>query len=970
MVILDPLYSTQWHFSLLGNIETIWDDYTGNGIRVGVYDNGVEASHEDLAANYSETLEFSGDDGLPNTPGDAHGTSVAGIIGAARNGLGGVGVAFDVTLSSVDFLNDVQNQSSSVVTAAFNHAATAFDIISNSWGSTPSYSDNLDIGDAFTGAENLANSFRYISVNGRNGLGTLATLAAGNEAHNTTLINNYGIYGNAQGDGVNNLFETVTVAATTASGYVASYSNFGANILVAAPAAAVTTDRAGLAGYDAGEYTNSFGGTSAATPVVSGVIALMLEAAPGLGWRDVQNILAISAAHTGSAFGAAKGPYEAEAWYTNGAGNWNGGGMSFNQSYGYGMVDAFAAVRMAEVWQIMNPAANTSANTTTVTAGYTGTPLAISDMNTTRLSLNVAENVNIEHVYATINLSHAYLGDLSIVLISPDGTRTQLLNREGGSTNYNDDWTFGLANLRGETSAGDWTLEIRDNAIGDTGSLIDFDLEIIGSTPSADSQWNFTDDFLLYATNQTARQIINDQDGGTDWLNFAAVTGDVALSMANGGDVNVGGVHWATFGSGNIENLILGDGNDTATGNALNNVLYGRRGNDALNGSAGDDTLYGGANNDSLVGGSGGDTLVGGMNDDLLNGEYLRADFDIIGSMVFRLYQATLDRGPDQVGHYNWTARLTNQTMTQEEVAAGFVNSAEFQSIYGTTTNSEFVTLLYNNVLHRAPDATGLSNWTGRLDDQSYSREQVVLGFSNSPEFVSNTAGSSLAYSWVSYQSGWADNVFRLYQATLGRAPDINGFTNWSAALANGQTEEQVVAGFVNSAEFQSIYGTTTNSEFVTLLYNNVLHRAPDATGLSNWTGRLDDQSYSREQVVLGFSNSPEFTAASMADLVAYIRGLGAHDRLIGGAGTNEMFGGWRADTFVFNATETASDVVYRLEAWDWIELQQSSFADAAAAIAALTETADGVTLTDGATTILFDQTHLTDFSQDMFIFV
>ncbi len=92
----------------------------------------------------------------------------------------------------------------------------------------------------------------------------------------------------------------VTVAAVTSEGKAASYSNGGASVLVAAPSsggarALTTTDLAGAAGYSAGDTTDQFGGTSAAAPQVSGVAALMLQANPNLGWRDVRTILAYAA---------------------------------------------------------------------------------------------------------------------------------------------------------------------------------------------------------------------------------------------------------------------------------------------------------------------------------------------------------------------------------------------------------------------------------------------------------------------------------------------------------------------------------------------------------------------------------------------------------------------------------------------------------------------------------------------------
>jgi len=121
----------------------------------------------------------------------------------------------------------------------------------------------------------------------------------------------------------------------------AGFSTPGAPILVSAPGTDVlTTDIAGTAGASSGD-TASTSGTSFAAPLVSGVIALMLEANPNLGYRDVQERLAYTAVQNDS--------LQAE-WKINGATNWNLGGLHTNNNYGFGQVDAHAAVRLAETW--------------------------------------------------------------------------------------------------------------------------------------------------------------------------------------------------------------------------------------------------------------------------------------------------------------------------------------------------------------------------------------------------------------------------------------------------------------------------------------------------------------------------------------------------------------------------------------------------------------------------------------------
>jgi Ca2+-binding RTX toxin-like protein len=113
-----------------------------------------------------------------------------------------------------------------------------------------------------------------------------------------------------------------------------------------------------------------------------------------------------------------------------------------------------------------------------------------------------------------------------------------------------------------------------------------------------------------------------------------------------------------------------------------------------------------------------------------------------------------------------------------------------------------------------------------------------------------------------------AGQVYRVYEATLGRAPDQEGLTNWVQELNGGATLQSVVDGFVNSTEFQADYGANLgNSQFVTLLYENVLHREPDQSGLDNWVAGLNGGE-TRAQVVLGFSESQE----DIGDLAAPVQ--------------------------------------------------------------------------------------------------
>jgi hypothetical protein len=134
----------------------------------------------------------------------------------------------------------------------------------------------------------------------------------------------------------------------------------------------------------------------------------------------------------------------------------------------------------------------------------------------------------------------------------------------------------------------------------------------------------------------------------------------------------------------------------------------------------------------------------------------------------------------------------------------------------------------------------------------------VLVGFAESQEYETDTSAITASNTMFAAGDQDAGEIYRLYEATLGRAPDQAGEAYWLSALQAGTSLTQIAAGFVGSAEFQTDYSNLTPNTFVTLLYNNVLKRAPDTPGLNDWVGRLNNGA-SQASVVLGFSDSAEF---------------------------------------------------------------------------------------------------------------
>ena len=500
----DPYFSDQWHLENTGqdngvfgedvNITGAWNSVRGTGVVIGVVDDGLEWDHDDLKTNYESTLDYDycNYDGNPNPSGwDAHGTAAAGVAAATgNNGIGVSGAAPDASLAGLMLI--ACGNSDSDEANALSHLNNDIDIYSNSWGP----SDN---GQTLSGPGPLMiAAFEDDAYNGRNGLGNVITWAAGNGLSNEDDSNL---------DGYANSRFTISVTAVDHDGDQTNYGEPGANVLISAPSdgsgvGITTTDNAGNNGYTSSDYTSSFGGTSSATPLVSGVIALMMEANSNLTWRDVQQILVES---------ARKNDPNDDGWNTNGA------GLEFNHKYGFGVVDAGHAVDLATNWETLDPEVNLSSGRITVSQTVPDNE----PNNPVISSFAVSESIRIESVDVIFDADHTYRSDLDVTLISPDGTESELVNyfsnRDSGN-NYNE-WQFNSVQHWGEISKGTWTLEVYDDGNQDEGIWNHWELVIHGTEVDLDSDGdgitdsNETD---VYGTNPDNPD--TDSDGLSDYV--------------------------------------------------------------------------------------------------------------------------------------------------------------------------------------------------------------------------------------------------------------------------------------------------------------------------------------------------------------------------------------------------------------------------------------------------------------------
>ena len=455
----DPLYGCQWHLENRGraggtagddiNVEDAWETTKGEGVNVLIVDNGLDPGHEDLVENVDATRNFNvlGDDRVLR-PQFTHGTAVAGVIAARDNDVGLRGVAPRATIYAH---NAIARISDANLLSALLHEQDQTRVSSNSWGA--------DEGPGLKTAPltwELAIE-RGIS-SGAGGKGIVYVFAGGNGgsidySNLEELINHYGV---------------TAVCSVDDRGRKVSYSESGSNLWVCAPSresgrqAIVTTD-------NHSRYRESFGGTSASAPQVSGVAALVLAANDNLTWRDVKLILASSARKNDPANGdwlAGSPKYRNE-----------GDSYQFNHRYGFGVVDAAAAVELALNWVNLPPFQEITADSGDLDLVILDSP---GDPVEVKLALPAGVSF-IEFVELQIDFAHEAVRDLNIELVSPAGTTSLIAPDTGRSTiGWDGRFRFGSARHLGEDATGEWTLRITDRHRDDSGQLRSWEIIAYG----------------------------------------------------------------------------------------------------------------------------------------------------------------------------------------------------------------------------------------------------------------------------------------------------------------------------------------------------------------------------------------------------------------------------------------------------------------------------------------------------------
>ncbi|HOT41133.1 MAG TPA: autotransporter domain-containing protein [Syntrophorhabdaceae bacterium] len=490
------------------NVVDAWKKgFTGKGVVIGIADNGTDGTNEDIAPNYSAALSrnFLGgniyENQGPVKQSDNHGTAVAGVAAArGGNGIGGTGAAPYATIAGLRVLD-----SASVIEDAFNaymwksgvdfkveggsivytpRNQPEIHIKNHSYGFDQPFKDNVDI---------ILRSLHETAANG-----VIHVFAAGNyrgtdcEDANKLMRNSYR--------------DVIDVAALGSDGKYSNYSSYGASIFVTAPSnrtefykisqavstgfGILTTDRTGKnLGYnaysannrcgdewaDCGDlyesfpdysYTSTFGGTSSAAPLVSGILALGKEANPDMDVRMAKHVLVKTSDRVDPDDASTTGK-----WLKNGAGNW------FNPNYGFGNINAGKFVDMVQKVAYVTQQTSYSTGTQNVNAGIRSVDNGGTTRTFTLTKSELTDSIRqpLEGVEVLLNFTHPKRGDLAASMTSPSGMQSLFLNstshlpaeKQDTASVTNFEWTFLTNAFWGESGLGTWSItmvdEITDN---------------------------------------------------------------------------------------------------------------------------------------------------------------------------------------------------------------------------------------------------------------------------------------------------------------------------------------------------------------------------------------------------------------------------------------------------------------------------------------------------------------------------
>ncbi|XP_073835779.1 furin-like protease 1, isoforms 1/1-X/2 isoform X1 [Musca autumnalis] len=466
MPFTDPKWEHMWYLNRGGdldmNVIPAWKEgITGKGIVVTILDDGLESDHPDIIHNYDPKASYDvnslDEDPMPHydlADSNRHGTRCAGEVAAtANNSICAVGIAFGASVGGVRMLDgDVTD---AVEARSLSLNPQHIDIYSASWGPD-------DDGKTVDGPGELASrAFIEGVTKGRAGKGSIFIWASGNGGREMD---------NCNCDGYTNSIWTLSISSATEDGFVPWYSEKCSSTLATTYSSGSQAEKQVVTTDLHHSCTVSHTGTSASAPLAAGIAALVLESNKNLTWRDMQHIVVRTAKPANLID---------PTWSKNGV------GRRVSHSFGYGLMDAAAMVRLARQWKTVPEQQRCEIN-----APHVDKVIPPKSHITLQLSVKNCLNINfLEHVQAKITLTSQRRGDIQLNLISPAGTKVTLLTPRVHDTSHSgfNQWPFMSVHTWGESPHGNWQLEIHNEGRYMGHALLrEWSLIFYGTTQSID----------------------------------------------------------------------------------------------------------------------------------------------------------------------------------------------------------------------------------------------------------------------------------------------------------------------------------------------------------------------------------------------------------------------------------------------------------------------------------------------------